>query len=384
MRLLLITGEASGDRYGARVVEALRRLHPQVAVEGIGGACLEAAGARLYARVEELAVVGIWEILPRLGAIWHAYGETRRRLREAPPDGVLLIDYPGFNLRVAALAHRAGIPVFYYVAPQVWAWRPGRLAQMARRVDRVLVVFPFEVALFQEAGIPCTFVGHPLLDERAGPDPEDPQKARLQLGLDPDGPWVGLFPGSRLGELEAHLPLVVASARRILQQAPEVRFLLALAPGLDPCQVEALLQSLPDGQGLPLHRVPADPLRVLRASDVVLAASGTVTLEAAILERPMVIFYRMAPLTYWLARRLVRVPWVGLPNIVAGRQVVPEWIQEHATPERLAHSVLDLLHDPAQRETMQKALGEVRARLGRPGAAERVARILVEHLGGRG
>lgn len=382
MRLLLITGEASGDRYGARVVEALRRLRPWVEVEGIGGDCLEDVGARLYARVEELAVVGIWEILPRLEAILRAYRETRDRLWQNPPDGVLLIDYPGLNLRVAGLARRAGIPVFYYIAPQVWAWRPGRLAKLARRVDRLWVVFPFEVSLYEAAGVPCTFVGHPLLDEQAGPDPEDPRKARLQLGLDPGTPWVGLFPGSRIGEIQAHLPLLVQTARRIQAQWPEARFCLALAPGLDPPRVEALLPRN-QGEGPPIHRVVGDPLRVLRASEVVLVASGTVTLEAAILERPMVIFYRMAPLTYWLARRLVRVPWVGLPNIVAGREVVPELIQDQARPETLAEAALALLRSRERREQMQKDLGGVRARLGRPGAAERVARLLVAALEGR-
>jgi lipid-A-disaccharide synthase len=382
----MIAGEASGDILGAHLAEHLRALDPDLVLTGIGGEGMRAAGVDLYAHVREMGVVGVWELLPKIVTILRVYRETAARLRRGEADLLVLIDYPGFNIRMAGVARRLGIPVFYYVSPQVWAWKSGRIRTLAQRVTTMMVIFPFEEALYREAGLDCSFVGHPLMDDMEGYArgrdllSEDTRRdQKRSYGLDAKRPVVGLFPGSRGGEISYLLPSILRAAARIHESDPKVQFLLAVAPTLRVEDLQAIAASVGEARDLPMKWIEGDANGALLASDAVIAASGTLTLQAALLERPMVIVYRVSSLTFALARLLVRVDHAGLPNIVAGRRVVPELIQKDAEPERIADETLRYLNDPAYRSAVRESLGEVRRRLGSPGASERAARIVLGH-----
>jgi lipid-A-disaccharide synthase len=291
-----------------------------------------------------------------------------------PPDLAVLIDYPDFNLRLARELHRRKIPIAYYVSPQLWAWRAGRIQTIRETVARMLVIFPFEECLYREAGVPVTFVGHPLVDlVKAEPDRSGFLR---RVGLDPGRPVVGILPGSRPGELAHNLPPLAGAVRLMAERRPDVQFLLALAPSLAPLH-------LADGlRGLPVRVVEDMTQAVLSTADVALVASGTATVEAALLDAPMVVVYRIAPLSYALGRPFVRVPHYAMVNLIAERRLVPECMQGEFTPERVAREVLTLLDDPARRAQMREGLGEVRRRLGAPGASARAATALIGFLRG--
>lgn len=373
-RIFLIAGEASGDLHGAGLVHAIRARLPEAEFSGIGGPCMESAGVRLLFPASRLAVVGVVEILTHCGDILRAFRLTRGALRRERPDLLVLIDYPEFNLLVAGRARSLGIPVFYYVSPQVWAWRQGRVRKLRRLVDRMAVILPFEQDFYARRGMDVTFVGHPLLDvvrsrmSRA--------EFRRAAGLDPDRPVVGLLPGSRAGEIGRVFPVMAAAAAEVIRSRPGVQFMVPLAPGVRSSSLEPLV---PGRAGL----IPVEGMtyEAIAASDTVLLASGTVTLEAAILGTPMVVMYRVSPLTAWLGRRLVRVPFFSLVNLVAGRRVVPELLQEEATPGRLAEEILALLDDAGTRALQVRGLAEVSRALGVPGAADRAAEAALGLLG---
>ncbi len=359
--ILVSAGEPSGDQHAGALVAALRKIVPDVAVEGIGGPHLAAAGARLMARIEDLTVIGFVEVLRKVPAHLELLRRVRRRLAEGDVRLVVLVDYPGFHLRVAEAAHRAGVPVLYYVAPQLWAWGEKRVRKMAAAVSRLAVILPFEEAFFTARGVPATFVGHPLMDRA----PLAPQvEVRRQLGLDPARPVLGLFPGSRAQEVERLWPAFRAAAAAVRLRRPEVQAVVAAAAG-------AAYRGAGD-----IRVVEGAARACFAAADAALCKSGTTTLEAAVAGTPLVIAYRMHPLSYLLARRLVRVPWIGLVNLVAERQVAPELIQGAVTPEALAAAVLPLL-DPAsgERRAQLAGLAEVRRRLGDAGAAARAAEL---------
>ena len=377
-RVLLVAGEASGDVHGADLVRALRASLPALEVFGLGGDQLRAEGMRTIADASEVATVGLTEGAGRLGALLRVYRLLVARLRDDPPDLCVLIDFPEFNLRLARVARRAGVPVLYYIAPQVWAWRRGRVRKIARRVDRLAVVFPFEPALYEGHLPEVEFVGHPLLDRVRATRPRE-ETLRL-YDLDPARHTVLLLPGSRAKEVANLLPGMMDAARRLAATTP-VQFALALAHTVRRGDVEAMLRS----GGVDVTVVDGDAYNLMAAAQVALVASGTATLECALLECPMVIVYRMSPFTFFVARRLVRgVRHIGMPNIVAGRQVVPELLQREARGERIAAVARDILETPGRREAMVADLRDVRARLGRGGAAERVAEIAVELLGAEG
>jgi len=372
-RLLLVAGEASGDLHAADLVRTLRASFPDLEVFGLGGERLREAGMHTVADANDVATVGLTQAAGRLRTLWRAYRALARRLREEPPDLCVFVDFPEFNLRLARLAKRAGVPVLYYIGPQVWAWRRGRVRKIARRVDRLAVVFPFEAPLYAGSGARAEFVGHPLLDRVR---PTRPVAETLtRHGLDPAKRLVALLPGSRQKEMALILPPMAEAAERLVARG-DVQCVLALADTLSRADIAATMR----GRPLPATVVEGDTYDLVHASELVLVASGTATLETALLERPMVIVYRVAPLTYALARRLVSVPFIGMPNLIAGRAVVPELVQHEATGPAIAAAAARFLDDAGLRATTTAALAELRRQLGGGGAARKAAAIAAEML----
>jgi lipid-A-disaccharide synthase len=373
--VLLVAGEASGDLHGATLASALATLAPGMRIAGMGGARMAAAGVRLVRRVERVTVVGGTEALGRLPALWSAFKVLRGQLTVRRPRVLVLIDFPEFNMRLARVARRLGVPVVYFIAPQIWAWRPHRIHAMARDVSRVLAIFPFEVGLYQEAGVPVEFVGHPVLDVLP---PIDRDAAREGLAADGET-LVGLLPGSREAEVRRHLPVLLGAAQRIRARRPRARFALPVAGTIAPTEIAAAVR----GSGLPVEVLPGEAYRVMAAADLVLVASGTATLETACYATPMVVLYRLSALSHALARRLVRgVSHISLPNIIAGREIVRELIQDEATPDAVAKAGLELLENEVARAAQRAALLEVRSRLGEAGAGVRAARAVLRERDG--
>ncbi len=370
-------GEASGDLHGSVLCHALRAAEPGLALSGMGGARMATAGVELLADPTRHAVVGTGEALGRIPGLYRAYRTLVARLRAERPRALVVIDFPEFNLRLARQAHRAGVPVVYFIPPQLWAWRRGRVRQMARRVSRVLAVLPFEEALYAEAGVPVEFVGHPLLDVL--PLDLTREEARRRLRLDPAERVIGLLPGSRREEITRLLPVMLAAARQLGSSAP--RFVLGLAPTVDAATVQALVADAERAGGPAVATVAGRTYEVMAGADVLLVASGTATLEATLLGAPMVVCYRVSRLTELLARLLATTPWCSLPNNIAGRAVVPEILQDALTPERLAGEARHLLEDPLAATAQRAAFKEVRARLGEPGVGSRAARAVLEVAG---
>lgn len=322
-------------------------------------------GVKLLARSEELAVVGLWEVGRRFPSILRAFGRAKEALKHV--DAVVLVDFPGFNLKLAGVAKRLGLPVFYYIAPQVWAWGASRMGKIAERVTKMAVVLPFEEPLFGKFGVDVTFVGHPLLDiVRCN-------KSHLKEELGIEGPLVGLLPGSRTDEVRRHLPLFLEALDLISSKLPETQGVVAAAEGVPEGNFLAA-----EGRGTPV--LWGRTHEVISSCDLVLVASGTATLEATLLGTPMVVVYRTSWASYSVARRLVKVSHIALPNLVAGRPVVPELVQSSASPERIAEEALRILKDGGER--MRSELRTVREKLGEPGASGRAAELLVDMLDG--
>jgi lipid-A-disaccharide synthase len=376
-RVLMVAGEASGDLHGADLLRALRARVPALDVYGIGGEGLRTAGMQTLVDAAEVATVGLVEGARHLRALVGVYRALVRRLREDPPDLCILIDFPEFNLRLARVAKRAGVPVLYYIGPQVWAWRRGRVRTIARRVDRLAVVFPFEPALYAGRECAVEFVGHPLLDRvRAS----RPRAATLAAhGLAGDRPLVLLLPGSRHAEIERILPAMLDASRELTAD-PRRQFALGLAPTVSRAAVEALVAR----SEVPVAVVAGDTYDLMAAAELAIVTSGTATLECALLEVPMVVVYRLARLTYALGRLLIHgVRHIAMPNIVAGREIVPELLQDAASGPAIAAAAREILETPGRRTAMIEDLRAVRTRLGRGGAADRAADIAAEMLASR-
>lgn len=361
-RFLIVVGEASGDRHAARLVRALRALGP-CTFRGVAGPALRAEGVEPSVPMESLAVLGFAEIVARLPAILGARATLLRELAAFRPHAVVLIDYPGFNLRFGPEVRRRGGRVFYYIAPQVWAWHPERARAMARWVDLLAVVFRFEVPLFEAAGVRTEFVGHPLLDELAPETDERTLRAGLGAG---ERPLLGLLPGSRVQELSRHLAPMLETARLVRARHPEVLPVLALAPGLE--------ARVPADSGVAVVEGRTHAVQAFAQACVV--ASGTATLETALFGTPLAIVYRVGRINYMIARRLVTIGRIGLPNIVCGEDVAPEFVQDAFVPARVAEAVTPWLVDPAARAAQAAPLARVRAALGGEGASGRAARAL--------
>jgi len=359
-RIYISAGEPSADAHAAAVATALRRRLPGVDLEALGGPLLERAGVRLLDRMENFSVVGFVEALAKIPAHYRLLGRVKKAFNDKRYDLVILVDYPGYHLRAAAAAAAAGIPVLYYIAPQMWAWGQNRVRKLAS-VNQLAVILPFEEAFFRERGVAATFVGHPLKDRPAPPSRE---AARGLLGIEANRPVLGLFPGSRAQEVKRHWPMFRDAAARVTAARPEVQVIVAGTKDAE----------YPEPGPIRVHY--GEPLAVFAAADAGICKSGTTTLEAAIAELPMVITYRVHAISSFIAQRVVRVRWVGLVNLVAGYEVAPEFLQRRATGEALAHAVLPLLDadNPVTRR-QREGLQLVRERLGAPGAADRVAEL---------
>ncbi|HSJ99522.1 MAG TPA: lipid-A-disaccharide synthase [Myxococcota bacterium] len=376
-RVLVSAGDASGEAHAADLVRALAARLPDTRFLGLGGPALAAAGVEIRVPLRQVAVGGLVEVLGHVPRVLGAWRSLESAAREAPTDLAVLVDAPDLNLPLARRLRRAGVPVLYYVAPQVWAWRPGRIARIARRVDRLAVIFPFEVEVFAPTGLPVTFVGHPLVDRMAGwRGRHDRRGARAALGLDRDRPLLLLLPGSRRNEVRAMLPLHLAAAAALRSRVPGLGIVLALAPTVAPGDVAAALG------GLDVTVVEGRAYEAMAAADVALAKPGTATLELALLGTPFAVAGRAHPLSAAVMRRLVRLPSWTLPNLLAGAPIVPEFLQEQARPERVAAALAELLDGPA-RELQRRRLAAVARRLGPGGAAERAAAIAEEMIRGR-
>ena len=371
MRILLVAGEASGDVHGADLASALKARHPQLDIFGVGGPALRAAGMQTLVDSASIAGMGLFEAADKLTTLLRTYRELTQILRTHPPDLLVLVDFPEFNLRLAKVAKRANVPVFYYISPQVWAWRRKRVYTIAKWVDLLAAVFPFEPDFYTAHGCSVEFVGHPLVG-RVQPTRSRADTLR-RYHLDPARQTIVLLPGSRTQEVRYLLPPLLRATTTL---GATYQFILAVASTLDLDQIEAMVRS----HSAVIRVVQGDTYNVAHAADLALVASGTATLEMALLERPMVIVYRLAPVTYVLARLFVRVPFIGMPNLIAGRKVVPELIQSAVTPERIAAEARRLLTDAREYSVTQEGLREVRTKLGGPGAAKRAADLIFNLL----
>ena len=373
-RIMIVAGEASGDLHGASLVRAARKLDPGLFFFGIGGPRMREAGVETLVDASQMAVVGLVEVIAHFGIISHAYLTLRKIITTEPPDLLILIDYPDFNLRIARLARRAGVRVLYYISPQVWAWRVGRVKKIGGVVDRMAVVFPFEVPFYEREGVPVTFVGHPLVD---AVHPSMPRaEAQAIFGLDPARQTVGLFPGSRIHEIERLLPVILESARILKERFPDLQFILPLASSLTPGDIAPYLQS----SGLDVKVAEGRGYDVMQVCDAIITVSGTVTLEIALLGVPMVIIYRVSPLTYAIGRRLVKVDHMGICNIVAGERVVKELLQHDAEPAQIVREIEKILTDSDYAASIRTKLLAVREKLGSGGGPARIAELALAML----
>lgn len=354
----IVAGEASGDQHAASLIREVKKLAPQVRFCGIAGPRMRTVGVEALFDASELAVVGLVEVLSHFKPIYSALRKMRRFLREKRPDLLILVDYPEFNLRLAKTAKALGIQVLYYISPQVWAWRQYRVHKIGRLVDVMGVILPFEAPFYERAGIPAYFVGHPLQQEVKSALSRE--QALLEFGLDPHHKVVGLLPGSRRSEIARLLPVLLDAAEQIALEEPDIQFLLPLASTLRESDLMPYLK----GHHLPLKIIPNRPYEVMAACDAMVAASGTVTLEAALMGVPLIVIYKMSPPSYWLGRLLIKVKSIALCNIIAGEKVVPELIQQDASPERIVMEIRSLLQNQEQVQKIQQKFHALREQLG--------------------
>jgi lipid-A-disaccharide synthase len=363
---MLVVGEASGDAYGAQLVDALHKRDAALKVYGVAGEQLQRTRYETLFSVAELTGMGLVELAGNLGNLWRAYSVLKHALKERRPNLLVLVDFPEFNLRLARFAKTLRIPVLYYVSPQIWAWRRGRVRQIARWVDHMAVIFPFEAAFYERHGVKVSFVGHPLLESVHAS--VDRATTLTKIGLDPCKPVIALLPGSRRAEVSRHLPMMREAAVRLLQER-QIQFFCVCASTIDAAEIKSALAH-------PVLRMPVvheNRYDAIHAADVVWAASGTVTLETALLGRPMIVVYRVSWLTYLIARLLVRVDHIGMVNLIAGERLVPELVQSDVNPARMAAESRILLDDAQVRAGTIAKLSTLRERLGGLGAADRVA-----------
>ena len=370
-KILISAGEASGDIHAAAVTAAIKKLAPQAEVFGMGGDELRKAGGEVLWDIKDHGVMGFVEVIKKLPDLFRLRSDFARIMDERKPDCLVVVDYPGFNMKLAKLAHDKGIPVVSYIAPSAWAWNKGRAKKVAKIVDKVACIFPFEYDVYKEAGAPVEFVGHPLLDI-VHPD-MGRSEAEKWAGKAAGKKLVLLMPGSRLMEIEKMLPTLLAGAKILQQRLPEVQFAMPLG-GTIPL---ALLQEKIAASGLNIKITEGHNYDLFSVADLALATSGTVTLEAALCGLPSVIVYRTSALNAFIARLVINIPNIGLPNIVAGKTILPELLQEDFTPEKLAQTALELLQ-PEKQQELQKKLAYMKQRLGEPGAVGRVAQLILK------
>lgn len=370
----MIAGEASGDLHGSHLVKEMLSLDPTLQFYGVGGKKMKNEGVELIADSKEMAVVGITEVLLKLKRIYQIYRKLKNSLTSNSPSLVILIDYPDFNLRFAREAKKKNIPIVYYISPQVWAWRKGRIKKIGRLIKKMIVIFPFEKKIYEEAQIDVDFVGHPLLD--AIRSQFSREEAFQQFSLSSGVTTIGLLPGSRMNEVKRHLPPMIEAIPLISKQINPVQFIIPVAPGLDLGEVQNLVGSKREN----IRVVENNIYDVMRISDVVIVASGTATIEAAIMGAPMIVVYRVSPLTYLLGKMLIKVKNIGMVNIIAGKTVVPELIQKDVTPEKITSAVVQILENPSKQEEIKKELNSLKEKIGKSGASFRAAQIIISLL----
>jgi len=371
---MIVAGEASGDLYGATLATEMRSLSPTTRFFGMGGDCMRRAGVETLVDANVMAVMGLVEVLGHLPVIVKGFNILKQRLLNDPPKLLILIDYPDFNLRLAKVAKRAGVKVLYFISPQVWAWRSGRVKGIGRVVDMMAVLFPFEVPFYQKAGIPVSFVGHPLLDMVRPTLSRD--EARLSLGLDPARRTVGLFPGSRKSVIKKLLPVILKSAELLKSRMPDLQFVLPLASSLRPDDLAPYLA----GSAVQVSVVSGRNHDLMVACDAAISVSGTVIMELALVGIPTVLIYKVSPLTYQIGKRVINVPHIGICNIVAEKRLIKELIQHEAEPVPIADEIDAILNDPRHAAEIRAGFEMVRVKLGNGGALGRVARLAMEMI----
>jgi len=375
-KVMIMSGEASGDLHGANLARELRKLDPSIALYGVGSKHMRDAGVQMFADASEISVVGAVEVLTHLSAILRVLNRLKNFLEQERPDLLVLIDFPDFNIRLGKAARKLGIPILYYISPQVWAWRKGRIKTIASLVKAMIVVFPFEVDIYKTAGVDVRYVGHPLTD--VVQSPLSRIDARKQLGLDPQKKTVALLPGSRTKEITYLLPVMLAAGKILQKRFPDIQFALPIAPTL----TEDFIRMFTDKCGVVVKLIDGRVYDVLRASDAAMVTSGTATLETGLMGVPMVIVYRLSSLSYHIGRMLVDVKHIGLVNIVAGEKIVPELVQHDATPEKIAGAMTEIMGNPEYYKQIQNKLAGVHAQLGETGASIRAASIVLDFLKG--
>ncbi|MBN1547681.1 MAG: lipid-A-disaccharide synthase [Syntrophaceae bacterium] len=373
-RCMIVAGEASGDLHGSYLMRSMKEMVPSIFFYGIGGEKMANEGMHLLARSSDLAVMGLVEVFFRIPVILSVMRRLKRSFDTEPPDLLILIDYPGFNLSLAKTAKIKGIKVFYYIGPKVWAWRKGRVRKIRAFVDQMALILPFEEELYRTAGVPATFVGHPLLDEITAHKTVSEIKAELKLNG--HGITIALLPGSREGEVRNLLPGMLKAARILQNRFSSIQFVLPIAQTVRPEWINGIMEQ----EAIPVCLVNGQTHEILSVSDVAVVASGTATLETALMGKPMVIVYKVSPLTYFLGKMVVKIKHAGLPNIIAGRAIVPELIQKDFTPERLAGEVSLILKDLQVRDRMIKDLLDIKNTLGEAGASQRAAQLACSML----
>lgn len=373
-QIMIVAGEASGDLHGGNLVQAIHRIDPEIKFYGIGGRKLRAAGIELTAEAAEMAVVGLTEVASKLRFILKVMSQLKASLKKDRPDLLILIDYPDFNLPLAKAAKKYGVKVLYYISPQVWAWRRGRIAKIKKVVDRMAVILPFENDLYKEAGVDSTFVGHPLLDVVRTKYPR--KEALRRFDLAEGVTTVGILPGSRQSEVTRLLPIMLGAAEIINKEIKPVQFVLPLADTLDISFVSQVIARY----SVAVKVIPDEVYDVIACADIAMVASGTATLETALMETPMIIVYKVSAPSYYVGKMVIRVDHIGLVNIIAGKEVVPELIQFDATPEKMAASVIHILSSRERMENIKAELSKIRNMLGSHGAAEKVARLAYDMI----
>jgi lipid-A-disaccharide synthase len=374
-KIMIMAGEASGDLHGSNLAREISKADPSIALFGVGSRNMRAAGVTLLADASDISVVGISEVISHLGVIYGVYSKLKQFLKQERPDLLILIDFPDFNIMLGKAARRLGIPVLYYISPQVWVWRKGRIRTLAGLVKAMIVVFPFEVPLYEKAGVDVRFVGHPLTDIVRSE--LTPAQARSSFQLDAGRRTIALLPGSRRTEVSNLLPDMLAAAKILQSRFPDLQFVLPVAHTLDRSFIQGFLAS----GDVPVTVTDGRVYDVLRAADAAIVTSGTATLETGLMTVPMVIVYRISAITYYLLNKLVNgVKHVGLVNIVANDRVVPELIQNEATALNMADALTPILMDPARHARVREALEKVRTALGAGGASQRAARVVLEVL----
>jgi len=373
-QIMIVAGEASGDLHGGNLVQALHRIDPEIRFYGVGGGKLRAAGVELTADAAEMAVVGLTEVVSKLGFILKVMSQLKASLKKDRPDLLILIDYPDFNLPLARAAKKYGVKVFYYISPQVWAWRRGRIGKIKKVVDRMAVILPFEADLYGEAGVDATFVGHPLLDVvRTKYSRKD---ALIRFDLREGVTTVGILPGSRQSEVTRLLPVMLGAAEIVNEKFKDVQFVLPLADTLDISFVSQIIARY----SVTVKIIPDEVYDVIACTDIAMVASGTATLETALMETPMIIIYKVSVPSYYVGRMVIDVDHIGLVNIIAGKEIVPELIQFEASPEKIAAAVINILTTKGRKEYIRAELKKIRGMLGSHGAAERVARLAYDMI----